>query len=190
IGNDGQLTDAAKGVVRVLAEQPAVLPIQGPPGTGKTFTGARLILELVKQGRRVGVTAISHKVVSNLLREVRRAAAQMALQVRAIQKSNDGDECNDPAVTQTKDNGAVLAALTTGTAQVAAGTAWLWARPEMAGSVDVLLVDEAGQMSLANALAISQAATSTVLVGDPQQLDQPQRGLHPPGADASALGHL
>src|SRR5207247_1658830 len=105
-------------------------------------------------------------------------------------KSNDGDECNDPAVTQTRDNAEVLSALTTGGAQVAAGTGWLWARPEMASSVDVLLVDEAGQMSLANALAISHAATSVVLLGDPQQLDQPQRGLHPPGAEVSALGHL
>ena len=60
----------------------------------------------------------------------------------------------------------------------------------MADSVDVLFVDEAGQMSLANVLALSQAATSIVLLGDPQQLDQPQRGLHPPGAEVSALGHL
>ena len=77
-----------------------------------------------------------------------------------------------------------------GSAQVAAGTAWLWARPEMANSVDVLFLDEAGQISLANTLAVSQAATSIVLLGDPQQLDQPQRGIHPPGAEVSALGHL
>jgi uncharacterized protein len=60
----------------------------------------------------------------------------------------------------------------------------------MAGSVDVLFVDEAGQMALANVLALSPAATSIVLLGDPQQLDQPQRGLHPLGAEVSALGHL
>src|SRR5467141_2592919 len=75
-------------------------------------------------------------------------------------------------------------------AQVAAGTVWLWARPEMADAVDVLFVDEAGQMSLANVLAASPAAKSVVLLGDPQQLDQPQRGVHPPGAEASALSHL
>jgi superfamily I DNA and/or RNA helicase len=75
-------------------------------------------------------------------------------------------------------------------AQVAAGTVWLWARPEMADAVDVLFVDEAGQMSLANVLAASQAAKSLVLLGDPEQLDQPQRGAHPPGAEASALSHL
>jgi len=60
----------------------------------------------------------------------------------------------------------------------------------MANSVDVLFLDEAGQMSLANTLAIAQAATTLVLLGDPQQLDQPQRGVHPPGAEVSALGHL
>jgi hypothetical protein len=69
-------------------------------------------------------------------------------------------------------------------------TAWLWSRADMANSVDVLFVDEAGQMSLANALAVSQAATRLVLLGDPQQLDQPQRGVHPPDTDVSALAHL
>jgi AAA domain/RNase_H superfamily len=77
-----------------------------------------------------------------------------------------------------------------GKARIVAGTVWLWARPEMAGSVDVLFVDEAGQMSLANVLAASSATGSIVLLGDPQQLDQPQRGVHPDGAEASALSHL
>ena len=66
----------------------------------------------------------------------------------------------------------------------------MWAREDMSDSVDVLFVDEAGQMALANVLALSPAATSIVLLGDPQQLDQPQRGLHPLGAEVSALGHL
>ena len=70
------------------------------------------------------------------------------------------------------------------------GTAWLWARPEAAGAVDVLFVDEAGQMSLANVLAVSQAAKSLVLLGDPQQLEQPQKGSHPDGVDVSALEHM
>ena len=113
-----------------------------------------------------------------------------ASRLSCVQKSNDGDECQHPLVTQADSNEAVLGALTNGAAKVAAGTAWLWAREEMANSVDVLFVDEAGQMSLANVLAISQAATSIVLLGDPQQLDQPQKGVHPPGADVSALGHL
>ena len=76
IGGNGQLTEAARDLVRTLADEASVLPIQGPPGTGKTFTGARMVVELVKQGRRVGITAVSHKVISNLLREVCRNAGE------------------------------------------------------------------------------------------------------------------
>ncbi|HTR24872.1 MAG TPA: TM0106 family RecB-like putative nuclease [Terriglobales bacterium] len=190
IGEDGRLTEAAKTLVNSLASQPSVLPIQGPPGSGKTFTGARMIAELVTQGRRVGVTAASHKVISTLLHELCSAKKELGSRLRVIQKANDCDGCADSAVTQTESNEEVLDALRNGSANVAAGSAWLWAREEMANSVDVLVVDEAGQMSLANVLAVSPATTSIVLLGDPQQLDQPQKGLHPPGADVSALGHL
>jgi predicted RecB family nuclease len=190
IGEDGRLTEAAKALVSSLAQQPSVLPIQGPPGSGKTFTGARMIAELVRQGRRVGVTAASHKVISTLLRELCSAGKELKIRLRVIQKASEGDECDDPSVMNAESNEAVLDALSKGTAKVAAGSAWLWAREEMAKSVDVLFVDEAGQMSLANVLAASPSATSIVLLGDPQQLDQPQKGVHPPGADVSALGHL
>ncbi|MGA8149582.1 MAG: TM0106 family RecB-like putative nuclease [Terriglobales bacterium] len=190
VGEDGQLTPTAKALVRSLARETSVLPIQGPPGSGKTFTGGRMIVELVSQGRRVGVTAASHKVVSTLLREVCSAAKQSGVRVRMIQKASEGDECDDASVIKAESNEAVLDALTKGSAKVAAGSAWLWAREEMANSVDVLFVDEAGQMSIANVLAASPSATSIVLLGDPQQLDQPQKGVHPPGADVSALGHL
>ena len=190
VGEDGQLTPSAKALVRSLACETSVLPIQGPPGSGKTFTGGRMIVELVSQGRRVGVSAASHKVISTLLREVCSAAKQSGVRVRMIQKASEGDECDDASVIKAESNEAVLDALTKGTAKVAAGSAWLWAREEMANSVDVLFVDEAGQMSLANVLAASPSATSIVLLGDPQQLDQPQKGVHPPGADVSALSHL
>jgi len=190
VGANGCLTESARQLVRSLSSQPCVLPIQGPPGSGKTYSGARMIVELVRDGRRVGITAVSHKVITNLLHEVCRHALEAGVPLRAIQKCNDGDQCRRAAVTQAEDNQAVSSALRGGSAQVAAGTAWLWARPEMANSVDVLFLDEAGQISLANTLAVSQAATSIVLLGDPQQLDQPQRGIHPPGAEVSALGHL
>jgi len=190
IGTDGFLSESARRLVRSLSLQPCVLAIQGPPGSGKTYSGARMIVELVRDGRRVGITAVSHKVITNLLHEVCRHASEVGVPLRAIQKCNDGDQCRVAAVTQAADNQAVSSAIRGGSAQVAAGTAWLWARPEMANSVDVLFLDEAGQISLANTLAVSQAATSIVLLGDPQQLDQPQRGIHPPGAEVSALGHL
>ena len=86
-------------------------------------------------------------------------------------------------------NDSLFSALARGT-KVAGGTAWLWSRPEAAGAVDVLFIDEAAQMSLANVLAVSQAAGSLVLLGDPQQLDQPTKGTHPDGTGVSALAHL
>jgi predicted RecB family nuclease len=189
IGEDEQLTEAAKTLTHLLPRQPSVLPIQGPPGSGKTFTGARMIVELVKQGHRVGITAISHKVIGNLLDEVCRTAAQNGIPLKAVQKASEGSHCQHASVIE-EDNEGVRDALSAGTAQVAGGSAWMWAREDMVDSVDVLFVDEAGQMGLANVLAVSQGATSIVLLGDPQQLDQPQRGLHPLGAEVSALGHL
>jgi len=190
IGEDQCLTDAARQLIGSLCTQSSVLPLQGPPGSGKTFTGARMITEVVRNGRQVGITAMSHKVVSKLLQETCDAARKANTTLRVVQKPNDDDGCTDPMVEQLDDNNDVLGALTSGVAQVAGGTAWLWAREDMANSVDVLFVDEAGQVSLADVLAISQAARSVVLLGDPQQLNQPQKGVHPPGVDVSALAHL
>ncbi len=168
-----------------------VLPVQGPPGAGKTYTGARMICELVSRGARVGITANSHKVIVNLLQEVLSAADERGMVVNAVRKtsSNSNDESPDPRVILTGSNAAVFAELEGG-CQVAAGTAWLWAREEARDSVDVLVVDEAAQMSLANVLAISHAAPNVVLLGDPQQLDQPTQGTHPDGTGVSALAHL
>jgi uncharacterized protein len=149
-----------------------------------------MIAEVVRNGFRVGVTAVPHKVISKLLQETCDAARDSKMTLRIVQKPNDNDGCTDPMVTLVKKNEEVLDALSSGAAQVAAGTSWLWAREDMANLIDVLFVDEAGQMSLADVLAISQAARSVVLLGDPQQLNQPQKGVHPPGVDVSALAHL
>ncbi len=81
-------------------------------------------------------------------------------------------------------------ALARGSLDVVGGTSWLWARDEAEGLVDVLCIDEAGQMSLADALASARCAQSLLLLGDPQQLDQPLQGVHPPGADRSVLAHV
>ena len=183
-----QLLDVAKELAITL--ESSALPIQGPPGSGKTFTGAHMIMALVKKGKRVGVTAGSHKVISNLLSTLCNEAGKTNTKMSIVQKPNNGDGCEHDLVEQVDSNEAVLERLQSGEANVAAGTAWLWSRKEFAGSVDVLFVDEAGQMSLANVLALSPAAESVVLLGDPQQLDQPQQGVHPPGAEVSALAHL
>lgn len=167
----------------------SVLPIQGPPGTGKTFAGARAVLGLLADGKRVGLCATSHKVISNLLEEVCEAANEAGQSVAGIQRASEANRCSAPDI-EIGSNSDVHEALKGGQVQLAAGTAWLWSRPEMQRSVDVLVIDEAGQFSLANALGVAAAAESLVLLGDPRQLEQPQRGVHPPGADASALDHL
>jgi predicted RecB family nuclease len=179
---------ALQAALRIAPKLRGVLPIQGPPGTGKTYIGARMICELVDKGAHIAITANSHKVIRNLLDEVFRVADERSLKLNAIQKVSDPEDSHGRLVCTTK-NGDVFDALGV-SCQVAAGTAWLWARPEAKGTVDVMFVDEASQMSLANVLAISHAGTSVVLLGDPRQLDQPMQGSHPEGTDVSALDHL
>jgi len=176
----------------VLKLDGGILPIQGPPGSGKTYTGGRMICEAVRAGLKVGITAVSHKVIRNLLDEAVRAAAELGIPLQCVQRVRKESAQEDTEqIRVVKDgNAPVFAMLAAGDAQVAAGTAWLWAREEAASSVDVLFVDEAGQISLANTVAVSQAARSIVLLGDPQQLEQPKRGSHPDGTDVSALEHL
>ena len=158
-----------------------VLAVQGPPGSGKTTTGAALIRALLDDGLTVGVTALSHKVINNLLTEVRRPA---------LQKCDEQDDGATNQITIVGTNDAIVGALSARTANLVGGTAWLWARAEMENLVDVLVIDEAGQFSLANAIAVSPAARSMVLLGDPQQLTQPTQAVHPDGAGISALDHL
>jgi predicted RecB family nuclease len=159
-----------------------VLAVQGPPGTGKSSNGAELIRALLDRNLRVGVTAQSHQVIGGLLKKVERPALQRC--------DKDDQWCGSDCVERAANSADVVGALVTGRHRLVGGTAWLWARPEMAGTVDVLLIDEAGQFALASAVAASRAARSLVLLGDPQQLTQPSQAIHPFGAEVSALGHL
>ena len=167
-----------------------VLPIQGPPGAGKTYCGAEMILELVRHGKRVGVTANSHKVIRNLLDEVAKHAAKAGRAVAIGHKCEDEPDGVPPHITCYKSNDPAYAALRSGAIQVLGGTAWLWSSEKAEGIADVLFVDEAGQMALANVVAVSPAANSLVLLGDPRQLEQPMKGSHPEGVAVSALQHL
>ncbi len=166
------------------------LAIQGPPGSGKTYTGARMVCTLLAAGKRVGITATSHKVIGNFLKAVLEAAEIEGVEALPVQKGEKDEVLDDPRVTRGKDATDVRARLDDRRANIAAGTTWLWASSKMAESVDVLFIDEAGQISLANVVAIAGATDSLVLLGDPQQLDQPLQGTHPPGADRSALAHV
>ena len=183
-------TDLAAARRIALALDETVLAIQGPPGAGKTYTGARMITALLDRGKKIGITATSHKVIGNLLENVLKAADEEAVTVHAIQRGELGVIVADERVAHAKSTKDVVDALENGSATLAAGTAWVWAAERMAGAVDVLFVDEAGQMSLANVAAMGHATENVVLLGDPQQLDQPLRGTHPPGAERSALAHV
>jgi AAA domain len=165
-----------------------VFPVQGPPGTGKTHIGARMICTLAQAGKKIGITANSHKVIRNILDEVIEAADELGVSIECIQKVSE-KESNLPRLQFTTDNAVALAAIGT-SCQVAGGTAWLWACPDAPQSIDLLFIDEAAQMSLANVLAVSQAAKTIILLGDPRQLEQPMQGSHPEGTDVSALNHI
>jgi predicted RecB family nuclease len=177
-----------QAATRLAPHLSGFLPIQGPPGAGKTHTGARMICALAQAGKKVGITANSHKVIRNLLNEVVEAAEEVGASAQCIQKVAE-KESDIPGLQFTTNNSDLLSAIA-GPCHVAAGTAWLWARPDAADAVDVLFIDEAAQMSLANVLAVSQAAKSIVLLGDPRQLEQPIQGSHPEGTDVSALDHI
>ena len=186
---DEPVLDAAIRLARGLER--SSLPIQGPPGSGKTYTAARVITALVADGRTVGITANSHAVISNLLTCVAEEAAKENIALRAVQKVSDDDGGVDhPSVRTTKSNDDVETAVTAGAVNVVAGTAWLFAREAMADAVHTLVVDEAGQLSLANVLAVTPAASNLILVGDPRQLAQPSKGTHPDGAGVSGLDHV
>jgi uncharacterized protein len=118
------------------------------------------------------------------------AARDEHVAVRIVQKAKEYEAFRHDAVRRVEDNDAVADALRAGEVDIGAGTPWLWAREEMTGLLDTLFVDEAGQVSLANVVGMSGAARNVVLLGDPQQLDQPTQGVHPDGAGVSALTHL
>jgi len=181
--------DSLAAALRVAsALESGLLAIQGPPGAGKTYTGSRMILELVRLKKRVGIVANSHAVIRNLIDAVIERADEQGVELTCAQKPSVKEPDGHRLKIVTK-NGDLIAALGK-IASVGGGTAWLWSSPEAFEAVDVLFVDEAAQMSLANVLAVSQAARAVVLLGDPCQLDQPMQGSHPEGTDVSALDHL
>lgn len=175
-------TDALVRLCRGL--DGGVLPVQGPPGTGKSHCGARGILELVGDGKRVGVVAVSHKVIDNLLVKVLEAAQEHGGEIAVTHVDRSPGDKDIPR----SQPGKALSALANG--NVVGGTVHFWAKPTAAAQLDYLFVDEAGQISLAQLLAIARCAKNLVLLGDPQQLEQPHKGTHPDGADVAALTYL
>ena len=163
------------------------IAVQGPPGTGKTFTGSRVIAALVlEHGWRIGVVAQSHAIVENLLDRVIEAGVP-ASQVAKAPKDPDTEH----AFTTIRKTGmaAFLAEHTQGGA-VVGGTAWDFSNTRRVErqQLDLLVIDEAGQFSLASTIAVAAGAKRLLLLGDPQQLPQVSQGTHPEPVDTSALG--
>ena len=162
--------------------------IQGPPGSGKTWTGARLIVSLLKAGRRVGVTAPSHRAIHNLLEEVERVAVAESVEFAGLKKRSTSDETafDGRFITSESDNKACEQS----DAQLIAGTSWLFARTAFDQTLDYLFIDEAGQTALADTVAVATSARNIVLLGDPQQLPHVTQSPHPEGSGCSVLEHL
>ena len=162
------------------------LVIQGPPGSGKTYTSGRLIARLVDAGKRVGVASTSHRAIHKLLEEVVEGAAELGVTFRGLKKASDSAESRytGDGIENVFDNGDCH------DCELLGGTAWLFADGQHDSQLDYLFIDEAGQVSLADALAMGTSARNLVLVGDPQQLGQVLQGTHPEGSEASVLEHL
>jgi predicted RecB family nuclease len=181
---DGNLTIDTSRAIAAMAR--TTLAIQGPPGTGKTYVSALSIVDLVRSGKRVAVSSNSHKAISNLLKAVADRAGAEGLNCRVVQKaSDDGDDDAHFGITFVSDNDAPEI----NAAHVVGATAWHFARYD-APAFDYLIVDEAGQVSIANILAMARSAHNIVLVGDPMQLPQPLQGSHPGDSGLSCLEYL
>ncbi len=139
------------------------LPIQGPPGTGKTHIGAEMIIELYLMDKKIGVTAVSHKVIRNLLDKVLLLAGERSIPIEIAQKVKEKSEDPPEGLTEFIDNKKPLEALDDDF--IVGGTTYFWAKDEAVESLDYLFVDEAGQMSLANVLAASRCTWNLILLG-------------------------
>jgi len=186
----GPLMPAADPVVgtitAVCAMDETILPIQGPPGTGKTYVTARAILALVKKGARVGVTSNSHEAIRNVLMGCLSALElddpDLTLDLVHKTGSEDDGYPDNCQVRRTTSNDEAAGGL-----HVVGATAWFFSRDDNVQAFDWLFVDEAGQVGLANMVAMGRAARNIVLVGDPRQLPQVIQGAHPEPANLSCL---
>ncbi len=182
-GRNIQTGDLDEMADLVLGLEGRHLVIQGPPGSGKTWVSGRLIALLLAAGKRVGVASTSHRAIHKLLDEVEAAG----IDVQGVKRATSG---NPESFYESEHIGSVTDRADCADAPLAGGTAWLFAHKDLDRRLDYLFVDEAGQVSLADAVAMGTCARNLVLVGDPQQLAQVLQGTHPDGAGGSVLQHL
>ena len=181
--------DAIKQLVSNLDS--SFLFIQGPPGAGKTFTGSHVIVDLLKAGKRIGVTSNSHYAIHNLLAAVEERALETGFSFSGLKKSSEGEgtDFTGRCIRSIEDKNAFFDAWGP-QITLTAGTAWLFADARFTEKLDYLFIDEAGQVSVANLVAMGMAARNIVLMGDQMQLSQPVQGVHPGRSGDSILDYL
>ena len=162
------------------------LTIQGPPGTGKTYTSAKIIIELMKAGKKVGVTSNSHEAIKTLLIAIEQQAVDQNYEFSGMRKSKSSD----------KHEWKFIRNVTTGkplnmdSYSLFAGTSWFFVDPRMNKTLDYLFIDEAGQVALGTTIANATSADNLVLIGDQMQLSQPMRAKHEGYAKMSSLDFI
>lgn len=186
--------DVASVSDAVSRMQNTCLSIQGPPGTGKTFTASHTIVELLRQGKRVGITSNSHKAIDNLLEKVVEVAREQGVDLRAAKISPNrpdrGTQAALSGVRKFTGSTKFFNDSNSSSFNLIAGTAWLFSSECAVRSVDYLFVDEAGQVCLANVTGMSPSTSNLVLLGDQMQLEQPIQGSHPGECGKSCLEYL
>ena len=168
------------------------LYFQGPPGVGKTHTAAHIIIELIKKSKKIGITANSHKVIFNLLTKIEELSKD-DFSFNGYHKSgstpdkrlNDGKFIKN--ISDTKKMDLEFESLD---ADLFSGTAWCFSRPACDEKLDYLFIDEAGQLTTADVLAISLSAKNIVIIGDQMQLSSPISAVHPGDSGQSLPEYL
>jgi uncharacterized protein len=185
IADGGDVLQGSSVAIGMLDE--SYMLVQGPPGTGKTYLSAHVIVDLLAQGNRIAVASNSHKAINNLLMEVERQAVERGLVFRGAKKcSSDDHRLNGGMIVDKQGNQEI----SSGHYDLVGGTAWLFSRLEFDQSFDYLFIDEAGQVAIANVVAMGLCARNIVLVGDQMQLAQPAQGVHPGDSGKSVLDYL
>lgn len=168
--------------------------VQGPPGAGKTYTGSHVIVALLKKGYRVGVSSNSHKAINNLLHGIVKVAKEQSYVFRGAKKSTSGktdSHFEGDYIDDVFNNEDIWGSFGDEEEyRLVAGTAWLFADADMDQQLDYIFVDEAGQVALANLVAMGTSAKNIVLLGDQMQLGQPIQGVHPGRSGESSLEYL
>lgn len=167
--------------------------IQGPPGTGKTQAGARSILELLKKGKRVGITANSHKVIHNLLDRTILFAKEDKFEFKGIKKHDDLKEdtiYEHPWILSTGENIDFKTCYESNDTLLYAGTKYLFCRDFNDDQLDFIFIDEASQFTVADMVSVGQSAKNIILIGDQNQLGNPTEGSHAGDSAKSILKFL